>query len=181
MRIHCVARTFGHKKKLLHFIVCSYHATYGFQNESKLYSWLNVKELHAPSKRHIWRLSDCKGTRTHNHLVCKQPVNHLSELAKCLSCVVSTYLCSAFDCSSNYVRTRFRVKELLARTKHHIWRLSNCNVTRTQNHLVCKRTRSHLAKLFKWSSCVVSAYLYAPFNCILLSCQVCYSEWTHTL
>ena len=37
-----------------------------------------------------------------------------------------------------------------------VWRLSNCNRTRTHKHLVCKRTLNHLAKL-AWSelaSCV---------------------------
>ena len=47
-------------------------------------------------------------------------------------------------------RTRFQsestlysclnVKELLARSRHEIWRWSECNWTRTQNHLVLKRT-----------------------------------------
>ena len=32
------------------------------------------------------------------------------------------------------------VKELLARSRREIWRLSDCNWTRTQNHLVRKRT-----------------------------------------
>ena len=35
-----------------------------------------------------------------------------------------------------------------------------CNWTRTQNHLVLKRTFNHLAKLTKWFSCVLSTYLY---------------------
>ena len=43
-------------------------------------------------------LSNCNGTRTHNHLVCKRTLNHLAKLAKGFSCVVSTYLYSAFDC-----------------------------------------------------------------------------------
>ena len=30
------------------------------------------------------------------------------------------------------------VKELLARNRHKIWRSSDCNWTRTHNHLVCK-------------------------------------------
>ena len=34
-------------------IVCSYHVTYVFQSEPKLYSCLNVKELLARSRRHI--------------------------------------------------------------------------------------------------------------------------------
>ena len=41
--------------------------------------------------------------------------------------------------------------------------------------------RNHLAKLVKWLSCVVSTYLYGAFDCILLSCHICLSEWICTL
>ena len=82
----------------VHLIVCFYHVTYEFESESTLYSCLNVKELLARSRHHIWRLSDCNGTRTHNHLVRKRTLNHLAKLAKWLSCAVSTYLYGAFDC-----------------------------------------------------------------------------------
>ena len=41
------------------------------------------------------------------------------------------------------------VNELLARSRRKIWRWSDCNWTRTQNHLVLKRTLTHLAKLVK--------------------------------
>ena len=51
---------------------CSYHATYMFQSESTLYSCLNVKEPLAQNRHEIWSLSDCNGTQTHNHLVCKR-------------------------------------------------------------------------------------------------------------
>ena len=51
-----------------------------------------------------------------------------------------------------------------------IWRWSDCNWTRTQNHLVLKRTLNHLAKLTKWSSCALSTYLYGAFDCMFLSC-----------
>ena len=44
------------------------------------------------------------------------------------------------------------VKEFLARSRREIWSLSDCNWTRTQNHLVHKRTLNHLAKLAKWLS-----------------------------
>ena len=37
------------------------------------------------------------GTRTHNHLVRKWPLNHLAKQAKWLNYVVSTYLYGAFD------------------------------------------------------------------------------------
>ena len=40
------------------------------------------------------------------------------------------------------------VKELLARSMREIWNLSDCNWTRTQNHLVRKRTLNYLAKVF---------------------------------
>ena len=47
-------------------IVCSYHVRYAFQSESLLYICLNVKELFARNRREFWKLSDCKGNRTHN-------------------------------------------------------------------------------------------------------------------
>ena len=48
---------------------------------------LNVKELFARSRRHIWSLSDSNAIRTHNHLVRKRTLNHL---AKCLSVCLRT-------------------------------------------------------------------------------------------
>ena len=68
---------------MIFLTVCSYHVTYAFQSESTLYSCLNVKELLARNTRDIWGLSDCNGTRTHNHLVRKRTFNHLGKLAKC--------------------------------------------------------------------------------------------------
>ena len=82
----------------VHLTVCSYHVTYTLQSESTVYSYLNVKELFALSRCEIWRLRDCNWTRTHNHLVHKQALNHLAKLAKWLSCIVSTYLYGAFGC-----------------------------------------------------------------------------------
>ena len=73
------------------------------------------------------------------------------------------------------------VKELLARSRREIWRWSDCNWTRTQNHLVLKRTLNHLAKLTKWLRCVLSTYLYGVFDCMFLSCHVRLSDWIHTL
>ena len=60
-------------------IVASFHVTYAFKSESTLYSYLNVKELLAGSRRKIWSLSDCNWTRTQNHLVRKQTLNHLAK------------------------------------------------------------------------------------------------------
>ena len=62
-----------------------------------------------------------------------------------------------------------------------IWCLSNSNGIRTHNHLVHKQTLNHLAKIFKWLSCAVSAYQYSVFDCILLSCDIRVSEWIYSL
>ena len=85
-------------------------------------------------------------------------------------------------------RTRFRVnptlysclnvKELFARSSREIWRWSDCNWTRTQNHLVLKWTLNHLAKRAK---CSLSVRLSGSgfesssshFNiCVLSQCMV---------
>ena len=112
---------------------------------------------------------DCNWTRTQNHLVRKQTLKHLAKPAKWLSCILSNYLYSAFNCSSCHFTYAFQsestlyscldVKELLALSRHEIWRLSDCNWTRTRNHLVHKGTLNPLAKLAKWLSCVPSTYL----------------------
>ena len=86
-----------------------YHVTCAFQSKSTLYICLNVKELLARNRLDIWSLSDCNGTRTHNHFVCKWKLNHLANLATWLSSVASTYLCSALDCVVIMSRARFRV------------------------------------------------------------------------
>ena len=62
------------------FCVCSYHVTWEFLSESTLYSFLNVKELLAQSRREIWSLSDCNWTRTHNHLFHKRTLHHFAKL-----------------------------------------------------------------------------------------------------
>ena len=60
---------------------------YVFQNQSTLYSCLNVKEFLAWSRCEIWSLSDCNWTWTQHHLVHKRTLNHLAKLARWLSCV----------------------------------------------------------------------------------------------
>ena len=61
------------------------------------------------------------------------------------------------------------LKELFAWNRREIWDLSDCNWTRTHDHLVHKPTLNRLAKLAKWLSCVVSAYLHGAFGCMFLS------------
>ena len=76
-----------------------------------------------------------------------------------LICTVHLTVCSchvtyAFQSESTlYIGLNF--KELLARSRREIWSLSDCNWTRTHNHLVHKRALNHLVKLTKWLSCVV--------------------------
>ena len=72
------------------------------------------------------------------------------------------------------------VKEFLARNRCIIWSLSDSNGIRTHNHLVCKRTRNHLAKLAKWLSCVVNTYLYGGFDGMLLSCHISVLDGIYT-
>ena len=43
---------------------------------------LNVREVLARSRGHIWSLSDSNVIRTHNHLVRKWTLNYLAKLAK---------------------------------------------------------------------------------------------------
>ena len=62
-----------------------------------------------------------------------------------------------------------------------MWYCYDCNGTLTHNHLVCKQTFNHLAKMAKWFSCVVSTHLYSAFDCMFLSCYVGISELIHTL
>ena len=76
---------------------CSYHVTHTFQNEFTLYNCLNFKKLLARNRRDIWSSSDSNRIQTHNHLIHKRTLNHLSKMDKWLSCVVSTYLHCAFD------------------------------------------------------------------------------------
>ena len=62
-----------------------------------------------------------------------------------------------------------------------IWSLSDCDGTRTHNHLVREWTLNHLAKLAKWLMCFVSTYLYGAFDCMFLSYHVRILDWTHSI
>ena len=77
-------------------------------------------------------------------------------------------------------RTRFRVNlhSILSWMSRNvflgcnIWSLNDSNGIRINNHLECKGTSKHLAKLAKWLSCVLGTYLHGAFNCMLLSCTL---------
>ena len=83
--------------------------------------------------------------------------------------------------SESTLYTCLNVKELLAPNSPKIWRFSECNWTRTHNHLVRKRTLNYSAKMAKLLSWVVSIYLYGALDCMFLSCHLRVSEWIHAL
>ena len=62
--------------------------------------------------------------------------------------VCSYHVTYAFQ-SESTLSSCLNVKELLAQSRREIRSLSDCNWTRTHNHLVHKRTLNHLAKLAK--------------------------------
>ena len=129
---------------MIQLTVCYYHVTYEFQSVSTLYGLPECQWLLVWSRHHIWSSSDSNKIQTHNHLVCKQTLNHFTKLAKWLSCVVSTYLYGAFDCMllSCHVRVSgwlyfiicLNVKELLARSRHHISSSSDIQEKHTLIH-----------------------------------------------
>ena len=70
-----------------------------------------------------------------------------------MTTVCSYHVTYAFQ-SESTLYSSLNVKELLARNRREIWSLSDCNWTRTHNHLVHKRTLNHLAKLVEFFSWV---------------------------
>ena len=64
---------------------------------------------------------------------------------KTIMSVCSCHVTYTFQ-SESTLYSCLNVRELLAQGRRKIWNLSDCNWTRTQNHLVCKRTLNHLAQ-----------------------------------
>ena len=60
--------------------------------------------------------------------------------------VFSCHVTYAFQ-SKSRLCSCLNVKELLPQIRREIWSLSDCNCTRTHDHLVHERTLNHLAKL----------------------------------
>ena len=63
---------------------------------------------------------------------------------------LTVFFCHITDAfqSESTLYSCMNIKELLARSRREIWILSDCNWTRTQNHLVCKRALNQLAKVW---------------------------------
>ena len=75
-----------------------------------------------------------------------------------------------FTMKPHTIYSCLNVKELLAQSSHNIWTLSDRNGTRIHDYLVRKRTLSHLVKLAKWLSCVVSTFLYVALVHLSVRC-----------
>ena len=94
--------------------------------------------------------------------------------------VCSCHVTYAFQ-SESTLYIWLNAKELLTRNRRDFWSLSDCNRTRTHNHLVRKRTLNHFGKLTKSLTWIVSTYLNGAFDCMFLSCQVRVLDWIHSL
>ena len=145
--------------------VCSYHVTYTFQNEFTLYSCLNFKKRLAWNRRDIWSLSGSNGIQTHNQLIHKRTLNHLSKLDKWLGCVVSTYLHCAFDymliwlCVPHFVVAWISRNSFLETGNYRVWIQSEKCMWHDKNiqpnapyRRVLTTQLNHLASLAKWLS-----------------------------
>ena len=70
------------------------------------------------------------------------------------------------------------VKEVLTRSRHEILSLSDCSWTRTQNHLVRKRTLNHLASLAKWLSVrLQTKWFWVRVQLQSIKCYVIREKW----
>ena len=78
--------------------------------------------------------------------LCISTQGNLLNILDCMFCHVTYTFQSEFT-----LYRCLNVKKLLARSRHKIWSLSECNWTWTQNHLVHKWTLNHLAKLVEYS------------------------------
>ena len=123
----------------------------------KLSRWLKKRKQGSKSNQHLneiqMKLCGSNGTRSHNHLVRKRPLNHLAKPADFLNdwavlwvvvCTVHLTVCyyhvTYMFQSESTLYSCLNVKELLSRNRCDIWSLSDSNGARTHNHLVRKRT-----------------------------------------
>ena len=157
------------------YVILISRTSFGVNPQSIVF--LNVKELLARCRRHIWSLNNSDEIRTDNHLVRNRTLNHLANLAKWylpVRCIWQyVIIISRITCRVNpHPVVCVNFKELLVRSRQHSWSLSDSKEVRTHNHIVGKRTRKHIARLAKWVSCVVSTYIYGAFDCMVLLCRV---------
>ena len=140
---------------------------YAFLSESTFYICLDVSEIFGRNRCNIWSLSDCNRTRTHNILVCKRTLKHLAKLAIWLSCFVSSYLYSAFDCM--FLLSGVRILEWI-----HTLYFAEC-----QGTPCWKQARYLKFKWLKWDSNPTPVSLYTntlPFG---QTCQMIELFWKY--
>ena len=94
--------------------------------------------------------------------------------------VCSSHVTYAFQ-SESTLYSSLNVKELLARNRRKIWSLSECNWTRTHNHLVRKRKLNHLVFVYELSGFgfeSISSHLnsWQAWNCLFTLVPKYYSE-----
>ena len=83
---------------LYHYILYRSRTRFRVNLHPQVYSYLNTKQLLVRKKCDNWSLSDSNRIRNHNHLlVRKRTINHLAKLGKWWSCILSSFLYSAFD------------------------------------------------------------------------------------
>ena len=120
----------------LHLALSSYDVTYVFKRDSTVYIYLNIKELLFWNRRDIWGLSECKETRTHNHLVRKRTLNfwpnwptdgaEMGVLICTLYLTVPSYHFTYTFQSEYRIYIWMNVKDILRQNRRNIWSLSDC-------------------------------------------------------
>ena len=129
--------------------VCSYHVTYAFQSESTPNSFQNVKELLAWNRHDIWSLSNCSGTRTHNHLARKRTLDHLAKLAK-FDFFPRTYMVSVNICSSSCaVESKYLVPATVLILWYRIFHQRNVVCMKNNMH----QNNTYIFDEFLWALC----------------------------
>ena len=73
--------------------------------ELNSFFFISNKEINNMSNLEAITIRDCNRTRSHNNLVRKRTPNHLTKLAKWLSCIMNTYLYRAFVCFYHVTNT----------------------------------------------------------------------------
>ena len=162
--LNCVMSTYIHGT----FDCCSHHVRYASQSESMFYSCVTLKKHFVQSRYKIWCLSEYNMIPTDNYSLLEM-------------CPYSELFWPVFSC----ILTEYG--EIRSISPYSVRMLDNMYQNNSEyghflrSDWVCQKTLNHLDKLAKWLSCVVSAYLYGSYDCMLLSCHTCILEWIHAV
>ena len=130
----------------------------------KISTWQTYKVLTNTYYKYLpW--NDCNGTRTHNHFVRKQTLNHLAKLTKWFSWIVSTYL---YGGTMSYYGTKGYYFNITTSFRWVKWRYTCCI-------LYCIRHFSFYGNIFQRSEKQLRIYCsnvaYEWYN-------FCISKWS---